>query len=505
MYICKKKKPIMKRLFTFILLIVCLLAVSVECFAQYPYSHVEAEPGIVSPAIVRYYPGNRGDRNNICYDYLVVYYEESNVGHVALVDVVGGIKRDVSLDPRIKLNDMRIAGDTLYMGGRENYSSGQNDAVGCIAWMKMSDFLSGTATVVYYEPCLWLRGVVKRMAAYKCIESSTGNLTRKIFTVGDIFYQCDSSDLFPNSNCHNNYYIDTLSMATCSVNVVMEIADPHLPPLMGSLPQRPRIITPVTTESQDEETIHDVVVTENNVAFVGVMKGTMEDYVVLHTSKKNKSFLDDTVPGSIRSQSRFSNYLKFSLRDYSNGQYRACGLYGEYVAIAAGNESSPRTGITLRIFDLSTRQMIKSYRVADGEDVEFYDMAYDRVSNKLMLLFYMGTKLYLCPVDPFSSINLQMVQCLVKNRDSILYTSLDAMHSDYFSAVGGRRGLVSRIMSWTHDTECYQLVQVEVKEIDLLARLKYNFDYDNLDFVPINWMTTPEPQQSVVHVNCIKQ
>ena len=109
MYICKKKKTIMKRLFTFILLIVCLLAVSVECLAQYPYSHVEAGPGIISPAIVRYYPGNRGDRNNICYDYLVVYYEESNVGHVALVDVVGGIKRDVSLDPRIKLNDMRIA------------------------------------------------------------------------------------------------------------------------------------------------------------------------------------------------------------------------------------------------------------------------------------------------------------------------------------------------------------------------------------------------------------
>ena len=73
----------MKRLFTFILLIVCLLAVSVECLAQYPYSHVEAGPGIVSPAIVRYYPGNRGDRNNICNDNLVVYYEESNVGHVA--------------------------------------------------------------------------------------------------------------------------------------------------------------------------------------------------------------------------------------------------------------------------------------------------------------------------------------------------------------------------------------------------------------------------------------
>lgn len=178
----------MKRIFTFILLIVCVLTVSVETFAQYPYSHVEAGPGIVSPAIVRYYPGNRGDCNTISNDYLVVYYEELNVGHVALVDVVGGIKRDVSLDPRIKLNDMRIAEDTLYMGGRENGSGGQYDDVGCIAWMKMSDFFSGTATITYYEPCLWLRGAVKRLAAYKCVESITGNPSRKIFTVGDIYY-----------------------------------------------------------------------------------------------------------------------------------------------------------------------------------------------------------------------------------------------------------------------------------------------------------------------------
>ena len=187
----------MKKIFAFILLNVCLLAVSVESFAQYPYSHVEAGPGIVSPAIVRYYPGNRGDRNNICNDYLVVYYEESNVGHVALVDVVGGIKRDVSLDPKVKLNDMRIVGDTLYMGGSENGSGGQYDDVGCIAWMNMNDFFSGSATVVYYEPCLWLRGVIKRIAAYKCNESITGTLTRKIFTVGDINYYCNGSDVFP--------------------------------------------------------------------------------------------------------------------------------------------------------------------------------------------------------------------------------------------------------------------------------------------------------------------
>ena len=497
----------MKRLFTFILLIVCLLAVSVESFAQYPYSHVEAEPGIVSPAIVRYYPGNRGDRNNICYDYLVVYYEESNVGHVALVDVVGGIKRDVSLDPRIKLNDMRIAGDTLYMGGWENSWGGQYDDVGCIAWMNMSDFFSGTATITYYEPCLWLRGVVRRLAAYKCVESITGNLSRKILTVGDIYYYCNGSDVFPfHDTCSNYYYTDSLSPSTCSVDVVMEIANPHYLPAMSSSENMPRIITPVTTTDQDEESVHDVAATDNKVAFVGVMKGSTEDYIVLHACQKNKSFLYDTVPNSVSgcSQSRFNKYYKFPLRGYSMGQYRACGLCGEYMAIATENEISLKSGITLRVFDLSTCQMIESYRVADGKDVEFYDIAYDCVSNKLMILFYMDSKLYLCPVDPFSHMHTQTVQCLTKNRDNILYTSLDAMHSDYFAAVAGRRGLVSRIMSWTNEVECYQLMPVEVKAIDNLSGVTYNFGYENHGFATAWWQTMPAPQQSIVPVNCIK-
>ena len=78
------------------------------------------------------------------------------------------------------------------------------------------------------------------------------------------------------------------------------------------------------------------------------------------------------------------------------------------------------------------------------------------------------------------------------------------MHTDYFAAAGGRRGLVSSIMSWTNDAECYQLMPVDVNAIDNLSGITYNFGYENHGFATAWWQTMPAPQQSIVPVNCIK-
>ena len=174
------------------------------------------------------------------------------------------------------------------------------------------------------------------------------------------------------------------------------------------------------------------------------------------------------------------------------------------MAIATENESPLSTGITLRIFDMSTRQIVKSLRVADGQTVDFIDMVFDDNTNRIVLLFYKDSKMYLCPVDPFCSLSLQTVQCMVKNRYNMLYTSLDDIQAGYIVAVSGMHGLVSNILAWTSIEDCYEVLPIYVKVVSSPGGVECSFEYDIHGFAPGQWQTFPNPNTGKVKIDCIR-
>ena len=471
----------MKKLFHTIQTIVPQLIVFALAFggsganAQSPYPYAYSYAGIPfnTKSIVR----NYNDQ------HVVVYYEESGRGYVSLVNVVSNNVITVPLDEGYYINDMCIMNDSVFLCGKFYYFQPSIYYIGCIVTMNLNSFYSSSVMVTRFEPSYWIRMNIKRMKWFDYIFGSYNRKYAKFMVVCDIEYPCDGSEPFPLSSFHEEYGIPN-NPSMCLANAVMEVSYPFTPGSSVSYTKQ-RVLRPMNP-NEHTEIIHDVVVTDHYVAYVGIEQGS-SNAITLHVCNKSQNVLMNIYPSPPYPPifCDFDNYYTFPLSS-SNGNpfYRACALDGDKIAIATHNEiSTSSNSITIRTFDLATHTMSNAQELQCIAQPDLKDIVYLPKLNKIVLLFYdyfRQTSSYcdiFCTVDPYNNTNYTTSGI----TDKVFYLkfgSLDALTYNYFITTGGKYGFASDASLWGGGSPCYYMENYNVLALSVISAVPEYFDYD---------------------------
>lgn len=479
-----------------LLIVIIFVFLGVEVKAQYPYNFSYAGIPYNSRTIVRSY-----DEENV-----VVYYEEGGRGYVSLVNVFGNNIRTVPLAVGVSMNDMCIMNDTVFLCGNE--SSFSNGTYGCVVSMDLNNFYTSSVPVSYFEPSYWLYMNLKRIKYYTYTSGS--HIYKEFLFVGEITYPCDGSFPFPSNMMYagylnHKYYYESGDNSSCTENVVVECRYPF-----PAASPSDRIICFMNTEDH-AEVIHDVVVTDNYVAFVGITSGVY-DSITLHICDKYFRILSlpNPLPPSITNI--FDNYDAYSLGT-TNGApfYHACALGGDRIAIATHAETSTTSDkITVRTFELSSRTMINSQVLQCSPSPILKDMTYSPDLHEVVLLFYdyfQATGDYrdvFCTADP-DIINPSYIRSgMAQFFHNLKYGSLDAMRGTYFISTGGKHGIVSNAANYNPTASCYKLWDYRLTKVYCINLNNGSYDYDRYNPTSTRWSTVEVPIVSEIPSVCIE-
>ena len=269
----------------------------------------------------------------------------------------------------------------------------------------------------------------------------------------------------------------------CMVNAVVEVSYPFTTGSSGfKIRQRViRLMNPIG----HTELIHDVVETDNYVAFVGVEQGS-SDFITLHVCNKGSSILYSDYSPMPPQICDFDNYYTFSLGTVNgNPFYRACALDGDMIAVATQDETSTSSNaITVRTFDLATHTMTNAQELQCYSHPDFKDIAYLHDIHKVVLLyhgFFRQTNNYcdiFCTIDPYNTVASYVTQGITDNVFYQKFNSLDAMYRNYFISTGGKYGFVSDASSWGTGNNCYYMEDYNVFKISVISTDNGSFNYD---------------------------
>lgn len=451
---------------------------------QYPYEYSFSGIPLNTKTIVRAYDQNR----------VVVYYEEGGRGYVSLVNVVSYDGFKVPLDVGFFMNDMCIMNDSVFLCGGESYL---NTSYGSIVAMSLASFYTSTVQVTYYRPSYWMYMNFKRI---KCFPYSDGiHNFGKFLLVCDVDYPCDGTFPFPlNTFPYHDYYIDTNNHSTCTVNAVMEVTYP----LSTIFLQVLRVMPPIV----HSEAIHDVVVTDNYVAFVGVETGS-SDAITLHICNQGNNVLWSVYPNV----HYFDDYYSYSLgTSGGNPFYHACALDGDRIAIVTQDETSLNSNIiTVRTFDLASHTMINTQYLQCYSHPDLKDVTYIPELKRLVLLYsgyFRSTGSYcdiFCTVDPY---NVNPLYVLPGITDDVFHTkfgSLDAMNNRYFISTGGKYGFVSDVGSFIVGRNCYKAENYDIVNMRVVDATEHSFNYDQYRAIAAKWQTDEVPVHITIPPQCI--
>ena len=465
------------------------LTIGSNASAQYPYNFSYAGVPTDSKTIVRNYDENRA----------VVYYEEGGNGYVSLVDVVSNYALTVPLDTGFLMNDMCIMNNCVFLCGQESAT------FGCIVRMSLNDFYTSSVSVSYYEPSYWIKINYRRIKSF--VYASDGGVIRaKFLLVGEVDYACDGSEPFPLNNfLYRNYYIDPNSQSRCTVNAVVEVSYLYTPGNPGNFASQ-RVMR-VMNPSIHPEVVHDVVVTDNYVAFVGVESG-FSDTIILHVCNRGNNILWSNYPYY---SCPFETYYKFPLGTNSGSPfYHACALDGDMIAVATQDEMSASSNdITFRTFDLATHTMVSTQYLQCGSHPELKDMAYIPDLQKVVLLYYgyfrpIGSA---CDIfrmaDPYNTAPSYTLPSISEDVLHLKYGSLDAMLGTFFITTGGKYGFMADGGGLSMGMNCYQMENCYNIDRSVIATDSWQFDYDQHDPIDVGWQTTAVPVQADIPSMCI--
>ena len=475
------------------LLVIILLVIGAEVKAQYPYNFSFAGIPYDSKTIVRSYDEQ----------HAVVYYEDNGRGYVSLVNVISNNARTVPLDEGVSMNDMCIIDDSVFLCGNESLPNG---TFGCIVTMNISSFYTSSVVESYYKPSYWMFMDLKRIKSYKYTYGS--NTFKRFLLVGDMSYPCDGSGPFPTNMTianllDNQYYCDPNNPLLCKENVVLDLAYPF-----RYLYIYDNHICFMNTTNHSEE-IHDIVVTDSFVVFVGVSTGTY-DSITLHICEKRLRILSPPYPQFVNNT--FDNYYTYSLSTTSGTPfYHACALDGDKIAIATQEETSPYSDkITIRTFDVSTHTMTHSQVLQCSPSPLLRDIAYIPDLHKVVLLFhdyFRPTSNYsdvFCTADPYVSTTNYIQSGMAEARYNLKYGSLDAMRSTFFVSTGGKFGLVSDVTSLSPSVSCYNLWDYNIFKVDCMNFNSGYYRYDRYSSSSMEWQTVVEPVEMGIPSICIE-
>ena len=445
--------------------------------AQYPYLFSFAGIQLDSKSIVRSY-GTK---------HVVVYHEDGLKAYVSLVNVVTNDVSTVPLAENHWMNDMCIMNDSVFLCGYELFNASASAMTGAIVAMNLNNFGTGTVLVTYFNPSYWMHLNLKRIQGFE-YTTVFGIKRAKFLLVSDLNYPCDGHEPFPRYNDlrHPVYTNSNDHNSTCTVNTVVEASYPFYyyysnNPLNQTLI---RIMNP----TDHDEVIHDVVVTANYVAFVGIRVG-VTDSIILHICNKDNDVLRSYYPGVA---SDYDSYYRFPLGS-SGGTpfYRACALYDDKIVIVTQDETNtPSNVITIRTIDLATRTMDLTQHLRCNAYPEFKDVTYIPYFQKLVLLFrdyYQPIGDYadkFCPVIPINAGTFYTMPGITDNVFRQKFGSLDAMKNGYFVTTGGKYGFVTDLGTFSPGRMCYDEEDYTIFKREVIVADTASFDYDQIMLNP---------------------
>lgn len=472
---------VVKNVFLVTLMFLCLIP---SIWAQYPYNSVHGiGGGNYSESIVRMYN-----------DFEVIVYLRNpynNNGVLALVDILNGDKYSVDLDPEFIGYDMSITNDTVFLCG--SIGSDTNHR-GCIVYMNINDLFSSTATVNYYEPSYWMKSVITKIASYK--DAAPGI---KLACIGEFYYKYSQYAPFPGAvypSSHTHPYYDPITHPTCTVNFAMAMTIPSPGFYINT-----RLFRMVNSFDHPYETLHDVVVTDNYVAFVGFDYDSPRS-ITLHTCPKTNNSTQTPI-SMVFSGDAFGNYTTYPLNMGSSPYYIATALRKDTIVIATIGEGYS-TDISIRTIDLFTLQMTHAQNIPNNDGTKLKDMAYIP-DSEIVELLYNGSHVccpyvdMFCRVNPYNTATIYTTSLQTMN-DGDYYTSLDGLRGEYFVSTGGDFGLVER--STNYPPQCPKDLYIDIKKNNVLSKMPLYFDYDQA--YPHPWLTPVviTPQHSYIQVDC---
>ena len=255
------------------------------------------------------------------------------------------------------------------------------------------------------------------------------------------------------------------------------------------------------------EIIHDVVVTDNYVAFVGVVSGS-SDSITLHICNKGYNVLNPNSP--------YLNYFNTSYR-YSLGTnsgspfYHACALDGDMIAIATQDEMSMTSNdITVRTFDLATHTMTNAQNLQCYSHPNLKDVVYIPNKNRVVLLYngyFRQTGNYcdiFCTVDPYNVSSNYVLPGITDNVFHSKFSSLDAMQGFYFVTTGGKYGFTADASSFSSGIMCYNIEDYNIVSTRIISDVICTFSYDCHHPIAVKWQSDTVPVQTAIPIQCIK-
>ena len=459
--------------------------------AQYPYEFSLAGNPYDTKTIVRSYDHER----------VVVYYEDVGVRYVALVNVISNAVHKVQLSTDYVMNDMCIMNDSVFLCGRRYYFG--NNVGGCIIAMNIDSFYTSSVRVEEYSPSYWMNLNLKRIKNFEYVYGSYNLRYAKFLMVADIEYACDGSEPFPTNLFPGHFYTDLNDHSRCTANAVVEVSYPFTR-FVSNSPTIQKVIR-FMNPLNHSEIIHDVVVTDNYVAFVGIETETT-DYITLHICNRGDNILNGN-----HFTSTFNNYYKYPLGT-GNGSpfYHACALDGDNIAIVTQDElSTSSNDITIRTFDLTTHTMTNKQYLLCNTHPYFKDVAYIPDLRRLVLLYhgyFQSTGNFcdiFCTVDPYGS-GSYMLPAITDNVFHIKFNSLDAMKGGYFISTGGKFGLAADASMFAPGKMCYDEEDRTIVSRELINAVVRDFNYDqHLSHPAIDSMNV-EPTYMVLPTACIE-
>ena len=470
------------------IILLAITAVTVQ--AQYPYYSAHGiGSGAYMESIVRMYNVNE----------VVVYLRNpyNNTGSLALVDIFTGDKYSVDLDQRFIGYDMSITNDTVFLCGSIGNDTNHR---GCIVYMNINDLYSSTATVTYYEPSYWMKSVIKKIASYKDAASGI-----KLACVGEFYYRCAQYSPFPgdvpNNNCQYHYY-DPITHPTCTVNFAMAMTIPSPGFYIQS-----RLFRMINPFEHPNERLHDVVVTDNYVAFVGFDYGSPRS-ITLHACPKTNNSTQTPISMAFAGDA-FGNYMSYTLNNGGAPSYIATALRGDSIIIAATAENASGTNdnIWLRTFELNSMQMTHAQCIPNEDGTKLKDMAYLLDSFNVELLYNGSHDDYnyvdfFCRVNPYNTATTYIAPMKTLDNEEF-YTSIDMLKGEYFVSTGGDFGIVER--SSLQKSQCPKKLKIDIDKTNVLPGTLLQFDYDQSYPHPGVTTVVESPQHSLIQVDCLKK
>ena len=480
MYICKKNIT-MANLFKiterFVLQLIVIAFVftgrGVNAQSPYPYDFSFAGIPINAKTIVRSYDDQ----------HAVVYYEESGLGYVSLVDVIANSAITVPLESGTFINDMCIMNDSVFLCGKFYYMLNSIYYTGCIVTMNLNSFYSGSVLVTRIEPSYWIRMEYKRIKSFEYTYGLDNDIYAKFLLVSEIKFPCDNSEPFPL-----NYFTKTYgggnNPSWCYANAVAEVSYPFTNGFPSVLYQKQRVLRPMNP-NEHTEFIHDVVVTDNYVAFVGVEPGS-SNAITLHICNKGANILKSDYSSMPYQICDFDKYYTYSLGT-SNGNpfYHACALEGDRIAIATQDEvSSSSNSITVRTFDLTTHTMTNAQELHCNSHPDLKDIAYIPNLHRIVLLYNDFFRQInnncdiFCTLDPYNINSTYVTQGITDNVFHNKFSSLDAMMFNSFISTGGQYGFMADASSFGINARCYLIEDFNVFNHSTIIAAEETYDYD---------------------------